>query len=484
MKQTNLRKLVLLSLALIVLTVRMTAQTVSFSRLVTDSAYLQNMKKQLEEQYQKDAETASGPYKKYIKDIYKERYEYIRSCFEQGAIISDPKAVQYLQSVTQTIVQGNPELTKHKLRILLYKAWWPNASSLGEGTILCNIGLLYKVRNEAQLAFILCHELAHLHLNHGNQAIDKYVNTVYDDEFQKELKKIAKQQYEKNRKLNELEKSIEFSSRRHSRAKESEADSMAIEFLKNTPYSLEEAKTALAQLDSIDDDKYNIEPPLQQYFNHPSYPFKKAWLKEEESFFGGATMEITDSKLLDSLKTHPDCRKRVIQVSPIVSRYAGKGTQKNLFEKELRQWQEAYDFEVIAFLFDKEIISLALYQTLQALDHYRDDPWLLAMAGQCLNRIYEAQKKHELSRIVELPSPYHEKKYNDFLRFLQNLTLTDIASINYYFLDSHKDKSLTNEDFVFALIQSRENAGKKEERSQWIQYYQSNFSKPRYTIKP
>ena len=50
---------------------------------------------------------------------------------------------------------------------------------------------------------------------------------------------------------------------------------MAIEFLKNTPYSLEEAKTALAQLDSIDDDKYNIEPPFSNIsITHP-IPSKK-----------------------------------------------------------------------------------------------------------------------------------------------------------------------------------------------------------------
>ena len=86
---------------------------------------------------------------------------------------------------------------------------------------------------------------------------------------------------------------------------------MAIEFLKNT-YSLEEAKTALAQLDSIDDDKYNIEPPLQQYFQSPILSLQKAWLKEEESFWALRWRSPTVNYWIP-FKTHPDCRKRVIQ---------------------------------------------------------------------------------------------------------------------------------------------------------------------------
>lgn len=460
------------------------SQSNSVSQLGFDSAYILSMRKLAEDQFKKDSESASGPYKKYIRDIYKERYDYIKSCFDNGAIISDQAAVAYLNTMVQQILTGNPFLQSKNPRVLLFKAWWPNASSMGEGTILCNIGLMYKVRNEAQLVFVLCHEMAHLWLDHGNKNIEKYVNTVYDDEFQKELKQISKMQYEKNRRLDELEKGIAFNSRRHSRAKESEADSMAIELMKNTPYSLEEAKSALAMLDSIDNDKYDIEPPLRKYFNHPSFPFRDSWMKEEESFFGGATLQEPDKKIVDSLKTHPDCSKRVGMVTPLIARTVAKGQAANLQATELERWQKAYDYEVIAYTFERKYLSLSLYYALQTIEKYPNDPWLLAIIGNCLNRMFEAQKKHELSRYIDLPSPYQEKKYNDFLRFIQNLSLSDIASLNYYFLESYKEKSLGNEDFVYALIRSKENAGKPDEKKQWIQYYQTNFSKPRYTIQP
>ena len=451
--------------------------------LGNDSIYKLSLFKSIESKYKTDVERVNGENKKYIKEIYKERFDYIKTNFDINAVITDSAAVAYFNSLTQMIIAGNPVLQPLQPKVLLYKAWWPNASSLGDGTVFLNIGIIYKFKNTAQLVFVICHELAHLYLDHGNKAINKYVSTLYDDEFQKELKRISKQEYEKNRKLKELEKTIAFNSRRHSRAKESEADSMAIEFMRNTVFDLQEAKVSLAMLDTIDNDKYNIEPPLNKYFNNKLYPFKKSWIKEEEDFFGGVNLLNTaDKKLLDSLKTHPDCGKRVVNITGMVNRYQKPGSVLNTHEKEFNHWQKVFDREVIAFAYDRENISLALYQSLQTLEVYPGDSWLLSMTGNCLNRLYTAQKKHELSRIIELPSPYHEKKYNRFLQFLQHLSLTDIAAISYYFLEENKDKGLENEHFVHALINSKANYGKAEEKEQWINYYKTHFKKPLYTF--
>jgi chaperonin cofactor prefoldin len=450
------------------------------SLFVQDSLYKTSVLKAIEAKYKEDADGATGEHKKYIREIYKERYDYIKGNFDINAILTDPSAVAYINGLTRKILANNPALQKLNPRVLLYKAWWPNASSMGEGTVYVNIGIVYKFLNEAQLAFVLCHELAHLYLNHGNIAINKYVNTVYDDEFQKELKKIAKQSYEKNKRLKELEKTIAFSSKRHSREKESEADSMALEFMKNTEFDIREAKTALAMLDSIDQDKYNIEPPLQKYFNDQAFPFKSSWVKEEEAFFGGATATIKDKKLLDSLKTHPDCSQRIIQVTPAVDRYTKAGSVLDADEAAFKAWKQKFDFEVIAFAYDRENISLAMYQALQTLEQYPHDSWLLAMVGNCLIKMYEAQKKHELNRYVELPSPYHEKKYNGFLQFIQNLSLADIAGIGYYFMEDNRQAGIKNEHFVYALIKSKEYFNKPAEKQEWINYYKTNFNKPSY----
>lgn len=458
------------------------AQVQLFSILKTDAAYKQSALKAIEERYNEDISQVKGDNKKYFKEIYKQRFDYIKSNFDMEGIVTDSAAISYINALVKEILAANPALQALKPRVLLYRAWWPNASSLGEGTVLVNIGIINKFSNEAQLAFVLCHELAHLYLNHSNNAIDKYINTVYSDEFQKELKKISKQEYEKNRQLDKLAKSIVFKDRRHSREHESEADSMAIEFMKNTEFDLRESGTALAMLDSIDNDKFNIAPPLARYFNNTAYPFREAWLKEPDAFFGGVQRSEEDQKVLDSLKTHPDCKKRVQYVTPILTRYYKPGTKQYIQEQSFRDWQQVFDREVIAYAYERDNVSLALYYSLQALDHYPDDTWLMAMIGNSLNRMYVAQKKHELNKISELPSPYHEKKYNQFLHFIQNLSLADIASISYYFLEEHKAIGASNETYVYALINSKENYNKPAEKQEWINYYKTKFTKPIFTF--
>lgn len=451
--------------------------------LANDTLYLGNAMKTIRARYDTDYQSASGENKKYIREIYKERFEYIADILAHKGIITDPAAILYIQKLVDEIVRNNPELNKLQPRVYLYKAWWPNASSLGEGTILFNAGALYKLRNEAQLAFILCHELAHLYLDHSNKAIQHYVQTVYSDEFQKELKHIARQTYEKNRMLDELEKSFSFKSRKHSRDKEREADSMAVEFMKNTRFQLSEATEALALLDKLDEDKYNYDIPLQELFHHPSYPFKPSWIKQSTGFFG-SDREPTEAERQksDTLKTHPDCKKRVAWIQPLVDRYQKPNGALFIDEPAFTAWQRKLDFEIIAYQYDRNQVSLALYQTLQTLKVYPNDPWLLAMAGNCLHKMYQAQKNHELGRIVDLPSPYMDKKYKRFLEFIQNLSLNDLGQINYYFLEGKKEAALQQEDFVHALIRSKENANKPEEKSKWIEYYKQHFTKPKYSF--
>lgn len=458
------------------------AQVQLFSVLKADATYKQSTFKAIEQRYNDDIGQVKGDNKKYFKEIYKQRFDYIKSNFDMEGIVTDPAAVAYINTLVKEILVANPALQALNPRVLLYRAWWPNASSLGEGTVLVNIGIVNKFNNEAQLAFVLCHELAHLYLNHSNNAIDKYINTVYSDEFQKELKKISKQAYEKNRQLDKLAKSIAFKDRRHSREHESEADSMAIEFLKNTSFDLQQSGTALGMLDSIDNDKFNIDPPLERYFNHTAHPFSQSWLKEPEAFFGGVQHSEDDQQILDSLKTHPDCKKRVQYVTPILTRYYKPGSKQFIQEQSFREWQQVFDREAIAYAYESENVSLALYYALQALDHYPDDTWLMAMVGNSLNRMYVAQKKHMLNKIVELPSPYREKKYNRFLHFIQNISLSDIAAFSYYFMDERKTTGIKNETFLYALINSKENYNKPAEKQEWISYYKTNFTKQNFTF--
>ena len=222
-----------------------------------------------EQRYKQDVSGLSGKNKKYLQQLYTDRYEHIKKMYDQKEIVTNTAATSYLQSLLAEISKSNTAIRSLDVRVAFTRAWWPNASSMGEGTVLFNIGLFNKLKNESQAAFVLCHELAHLYLNHSNNAINNYVNTYYSEEFQKELKRINQSSYQKNQQLDELAKPVAFNSRRHSREHEAEADSMALEWMKNTPFDVHEVITCLGLLDSVDNDKYNIAPPLKQVLKLP-----------------------------------------------------------------------------------------------------------------------------------------------------------------------------------------------------------------------
>lgn len=185
-----------------------------------------------ETRYQQDVKSLTGKNKKYLEELYKERYDRIVKMYDRKEIVASTEAVSYLQQLTTEIVKNNPALQSLQPRICLSRAWWPNASSMGEGTILFNIGLFHKLSNEGQVAFVICHELAHLYLNHSNNSINRYVTTVHSEEFKAEIKRIEKSQYKQNAQLEALVKTLSFRNRRHSREYETEADSLALEWMK------------------------------------------------------------------------------------------------------------------------------------------------------------------------------------------------------------------------------------------------------------
>lgn len=48
--------------------------------------------------------------------------------------------------------------------------------------ILLNMGLFYRLANESQAAFVICHQLAHLYLAHSERSINNYVQKIHSPE--------------------------------------------------------------------------------------------------------------------------------------------------------------------------------------------------------------------------------------------------------------------------------------------------------------
>src|SRR6202008_3572195 len=101
---------------------------------------------------------------------------------------------------------------------------------------------------------------------------------------------------------------------RHSRENETEADGQGLVFLKRSGFDCSGMLSCLALLDKIDDS--TIYPPLdlKKVFEFSEFSFRNRWIEKESVIFG--SMSKDDSPLTkeekDSLKTHPDCQKRIL----------------------------------------------------------------------------------------------------------------------------------------------------------------------------
>jgi Zn-dependent protease with chaperone function len=406
----------------------------------------------------------------------------IRQKIDLKELMTNPEVEQYLNKLTQEILSHNANLIGSDIRIQFSRSNWPNASSMGEGTIIFNIGLFNRLQNEAQVAFVISHELAHYYLNHSNNAIRQYVETVNSDEFQKQLREIRNNNYRQNAAIEKLALRLSFGSRRHSRQFERAADSLAVEFLKPTEFDIKEAINTLSLLDSVDKPKYQCEIKLEEIFHFPEYPFKKKWISTNELSLTDTKEESEKKKKLDdSLKTHPDCQERIDLLSLMVKQYQKANSKKFLVdEKQFNRLKHSFDYEVLNYEYESGEVSRCLFHTLQMLQCLPGDPYLMGMVGKCLNRMYSAQVNHELGKIVDLPNPSYDAQYNNLLRLIQNLRLTELGSIAYHYLKWNQVAGKTSEEYVSALIKSKDNYGKPEEKKEWIEYYESHFNNRKY----
>lgn len=92
----------------------------------------------------------------------------LRKIFSESHVYYGDTMSAYVRLVLDKLLAKDPVLRK-KLYPFVTRFSSANAMTWQDGTILVNIGLLQKCENEAQLAFVLAHELTHFKLKHSLQ---------------------------------------------------------------------------------------------------------------------------------------------------------------------------------------------------------------------------------------------------------------------------------------------------------------------------
>lgn len=144
---------------------------------------------------------------------FHQRSEYfIDEFLTNGKVFFGDTITNYCQSVLDNLIKDDPEL-KGKIRIYTVKTPVVNAAATANGIIFVNLGLIAQMETEAQLAYILAHELVHFTNDH---VLDQYIEEekINDGE-------------DLYRNTSEDEKLTELSN--HSKSQELEADEQGFE---------------------------------------------------------------------------------------------------------------------------------------------------------------------------------------------------------------------------------------------------------------
>lgn len=196
---------------------------------------------------------------------------------KSGRLMINDSLSAYANDVLDVLLKNDPGL-RSKLCVYFYYSAGTNAITLDNGMIIIELGLMAHLDNEAQLAFILAHEVCHYRQNH----FLKYLR------FKKESRNDA----------DPLSSIMSYS-----RELEEEADSMGFEIYKKAGFPLSEAVTAFDML------KYSDMPERQIPFR-PSF-FELGLYTFPNEYFLDSISTVEKKEVDEELSTHPSCDKRM-----------------------------------------------------------------------------------------------------------------------------------------------------------------------------
>lgn len=390
-----------------------------------------------------------GKHSSKVKKVFKKKDEKIFRTVKDSAYSFIPAIDQKMDAITQEIYQTNPSINSANYQFFIKNSIVPNAACYGDGMFEINLGLLTSLEYDDELAFILCHEIAHKLLNHSMKKVKARVTTLNSNETKQRIRKLKRTRYGQSRAallvMNEL--SVDFLN--HSQEAEMQADSLGFVLLSKTKYNTSKSISSLRKLQREEDDLFfSYRVKLDSVFDHESYPFQEYWLEEEQSLFD-VSEKINDFSLTSKvIKTHPETEERIQKIKSdfklkSLDSISGDTTHIKSLEK-------IANFHSIQYTIDLNFLDLAIYQLIEKYDRkIISEEYYYAKMASVLKILYEARENHHLGKYIPHKNNLSEEEHLNTIRlFLHNLELSEIKKIGWAFCEAHKAKLSHNQEFM------------------------------------
>jgi Zn-dependent protease with chaperone function len=360
-------------------------------------------------------------------------YQSYGEASKRKQFITEPYVMKYLQNVLQRILDSNH--IRQKIEVVPTRYAEPNAYNMGDNRLFVNIGVLGLLDNEAQLAFLLCHELSHQLLHHVQEKFSAHRALAADKAVKKEMRDIRAAKY------NKLDRSAQFAMKysytfaAYSRAKEHAADSMAIVLLQKSTYDIHEGEELLEILKRSDTDSTHID--YTRFLGSTATPLRRDVLQDSRyaiSFGGKRAIAYEE----DSIKSHPDIPQRKAFISAVPGRTGGEKfvVSRPAFDSI----KAAAAYEIIESFDANDRYAAGVYHTLSLLQHNPRNSYLVRKAAFGLRDIVVAVRDHDIQNHVPIESDANSPAYNQLLRIIDRTTFDELKALYFTFLDRYSEQ--------------------------------------------
>lgn len=317
------------------------------------------------------------------KDFYTRANFSMNQLLLSGNIYFNDELTAYVNKVAGKLLENKPEL-KSKVKIYVSKSPIPNAYALSKGVIMINIGLLSRFESEAQLAFVLAHEISHIT---GQHSLLQYKR---EDELEKASKKLT---FKKGNEVDKL-----FEELRYSREHEYEADRYGFQLLATSSYDIAEALTGLALLSKVDEHKYDTEVNwsfVEEVLANTTEKCVDKYLEEFE--------ETLDDRPGEEWSSHPDIDKRIAALKEEQKSLTVKDKQEKYLvgKTEFDRIKLICDFELVEKYNSSMAYALSMIRATQLQQKFPDNKYLSGVIADNLYWLAFYKKQNGDEAVLE-----------------------------------------------------------------------------------
>lgn len=225
-----------------------------------------------------------------------------------GAILVGDSMGMYVNRVTDSLLADDPE-TRAQINIYILRSTVVNAFATDRGSIFITIGLLTRLHNEAELAFVLAHEIVHYKRRH---VLTGYIEGV--------------QMQEGQGKYDQTTAEYRFLKRHsYSRSQETQADEEGFDMLVASNY---DPHAAMGAFDILSTAEFPFTDTLfnKSLFEDPHFVFPSKYYADTAKPY-----KIDDDDEDNDLATHPSVPKRKKNMKKRFAKLGGADTTGKAF---------------------------------------------------------------------------------------------------------------------------------------------------------